>query len=66
MRTLATPPTACDGETKSEIVLPLRTQDGRVIGVLDLDSIKPACFDDDDRAGLEKVIAMLARSCTWP
>ncbi|KAI5449498.1 hypothetical protein NCC49_004643 [Naganishia albida] len=51
---------ACDGETKSEIVVPLRNKAGRVVGVLDLDSTVEGTFDEDDRAGLERIAACLA------
>jgi len=34
-------------------------RDGRVVGVLDLDSPKPARFDSDDAAGLEALIAVI-------
>lgn len=46
---------ACDAASASEIVVPI-VQDGRLIGVLDLDSPKPARFDSDDAAGLEALI----------
>ena len=49
---------ACDGASNSEIVLPIH-QNGRVWGVLDIDS---PCFDrftEADRIGLEKVVAVL-------
>lgn len=42
---------ACDPASRSEIVLPLR-RDGRLLGVLDVDSPKPARFDNRDRDGL--------------
>jgi GAF domain-containing protein len=42
---------ACDAASRSEIVLPL-LQDGRVLGVLDLDSPELARFDFEDRDGL--------------
>jgi GAF domain-containing protein len=45
---------ACDADTRSEIVVPL-VRDGDLIGVFDLDSPRPARFDDIDRAGLEAV-----------
>lgn len=51
---------ACDGETKSEIVVPLRNKAGRVVGVLDLDSTVEGTFDEDDRVGLERIAACLA------
>jgi L-methionine (R)-S-oxide reductase len=35
------------------------------VGVLDLDSPLPARFDDDDRAGLEAVVAAVAPGIDW-
>jgi GAF domain-containing protein len=49
---------ACDAASKSEIVVPL-LKNGRLLGVLDLDSPKPNRFDTADQAGLEKIAAML-------
>lgn len=49
---------ACDAASASEIVLPV-VQDGRLIGVLDLDSPRVARFDSDDAAGLEALIAVI-------
>ena len=49
---------ACDSASNSEIVIPL-IKDGKVIGVLDIDSPKLARFDDEDRAGLEALAATL-------
>jgi L-methionine (R)-S-oxide reductase len=42
---------ACDAASRSEIVVPL-VQDGRLLGVLDLDSPELARFDGEDREGL--------------
>ncbi|ODN74049.1 hypothetical protein L202_07520 [Cryptococcus amylolentus CBS 6039] len=56
---------ACDGDTKSEVVVPLRNGEGKVIGVLDLDSTKLDTFGEEDRLGLEKVADALARDCDW-
>lgn len=44
---------ACDCNTHSEIVIPLY-KDGEFFGVLDMDSVTPAYFTDDDRKGLEE------------
>lgn len=44
---------ACDHASRSEIVVPL-VKAGRLIGVLDLDSPKPARFDDADATGLAR------------
>jgi L-methionine (R)-S-oxide reductase len=46
---------ACDPVSQSELVVPL-IEGGRVTGVLDLDSPKPARFDDADRAGCEHLV----------
>ena len=49
---------ACDNASNSEIVVPLR-QDGKVIGVLDVDSPSRGRFTAEDRAGLEAFAAIL-------
>lgn len=46
---------ACDSASNSELVVPL-VKDGRVLGVLDLDSPKVGRFDADDQAGVEKLV----------
>lgn len=48
---------ACDTASRSEIVVPLLSGP-RLLGVLDLDSPRPARFDDADRAGLEPLAAL--------
>jgi len=45
---------ACDGETKSEIVLPLILKSGEKVGVLDLDCLALHGFEGEDKEGLEK------------
>ncbi|KAF8586387.1 GAF domain-like protein [Ramaria rubella] len=55
---------ACDGGTKSEIVLPIVHQ-GHAIGVLDLDCLAHGAFSDEDQAGLEKIVQILVYSCDW-
>ena len=45
---------ACDAASNAEIVVPL-FRDGRLLGVLDLDSPKLARFDEQDRQGLERL-----------
>jgi L-methionine (R)-S-oxide reductase len=49
---------ACDAASRSEIVVPL-LKDGKLLGVLDLDSPEPARFDEADRAGLERAAQVL-------
>jgi GAF domain-containing protein len=50
---------ACDAASESELVVPLLVE-GRVAGVLDLDSPLLARFNEDDRIGCEHLAAMLA------
>jgi GAF domain-containing protein len=50
---------ACDAASASEIVVPV-VRDGRLIGVLDLDSPRPARFDSQDAQGLEALVALIA------
>ena len=52
---------ACDSASNSELVVPL-VKDGRLIGVLDLDSPTPGRFDVTDQAGLERLAATFVRS----
>ena len=49
---------ACDSASRSEIVVPLR-KEGRVVGVLDVDSPIPDRFTQEDRIGLEAFAAIL-------
>jgi L-methionine (R)-S-oxide reductase len=51
---------ACDSASQSELVVPLM-RDGRVFGVLDLDSPRLARFDSDDQAGCEALAAIISR-----
>ncbi|MBX3675088.1 MAG: GAF domain-containing protein [Burkholderiales bacterium] len=50
---------ACDSASASEIVVPV-VKDGRLAGVLDLDSPLPERFDEDDARGLEAIVAAFA------
>lgn len=50
---------ACDAASASEIVVPL-VAEGRLIGVLDIDSPVVARFDEDDRVGVEAIGALLS------
>ena len=53
---------ACDGDSRSEIVVPLLHADGRLFGVWDVDSPEPARFDADDQAGMQKLCAVFMAS----
>ena len=55
---------ACDSASASEIVVPLHAN-GRVIGVLDIDSPRPARFTEHDRKGLETFARTLEELADW-
>lgn len=50
---------ACDAASNAELVVPI-VHDGRLIGVLDLDSPVTGRFDATDAAGCEALMALLA------
>jgi GAF domain-containing protein len=50
---------ACDSRSRSEIVVPVRRADGGIAGVLDVDSTRPAWFDETDAAGLTPLAALV-------
>ena len=49
---------ACDSASNSEIVLPIH-KNGEIWGVLDIDSPFVGRFTEEDREGLEKIVAIL-------
>jgi len=56
---------ACDTASRSELVVPL-IADGRLLGVLDLDSPLPGRFDAADQAGCEELASILCRHLVAP
>lgn len=53
---------ACDAASRSELVVPLVTHNGTLLGVFDLDSPQPARFDADDQAGLEAIASAFVQT----
>jgi L-methionine (R)-S-oxide reductase len=51
---------ACDPNSRSEIVVPVYDRDGALIAVFDVDSDQPDAFDEEDRKGIEKILALFA------
>ena len=49
---------ACDSASNSEIVVPIHG-DGRIVGVLDIDSPRVGRFTEEDRVGLEAFVRVL-------
>lgn len=50
---------ACDSRSKSEIVIPLKDQQGNIIGVLDVDSNEYKQFDEIDEEHLTKILNLI-------
>ena len=50
---------ACDSRSKSEIVIPLRNRENKLVGVLDVDSKEHDSFDEVDAAELEKIVRLV-------
>ena len=55
---------ACDCASNAEIVVPLH-REGRVVGVLDLDSPLPDRFSAEDQAGLEAFARVIDETAAW-
>lgn len=55
---------ACDSASNSEIVVPIHSE-GKVVGVLDLDSTKFDRFSDADKQGLEAFVKTLEGVIEW-
>ena len=53
---------SCDARSRSEIVVPVFGADGGLLAVLDIDSDRPAAFDDADREALESMTGWFARA----
>lgn len=50
---------ACDSRSQSEIVIPLKSREGEIVGVLDVDSKDLNSFDEIDRIYLEKILNLI-------
>ena len=55
---------ACDGASRSEIVIPLHAE-GKVVGVMDLDSPAMDRFSQQDREGLEALVKCVEQYLQW-
>ncbi len=48
---------ACSASTRSELVIPVVNGEGALLGVLDIDSDRPAAFTEEDARALEAILA---------
>lgn len=61
---------ACDGDSKSEIVVPIiikdkETGEKKVVAIIDVDCAQTDGFDEEDKKNLEALADLLAKSCDW-
>ena len=56
---------ACDAESRSEVVVPIRDGNGRVVGVVDVDCGVVGGFDEVDVRWLEELVRVLGEGCDW-
>ncbi len=55
---------ACDGASKSEIVVPILVK-GKCVAIIDIDCAVEEGFDEVDRRWLEKLAELVGRCCDW-
>lgn len=55
---------ACDGASKSEIVVPILKGD-KLVAIIDIDCATESGFDEVDKAWLEKLAGLLGGACDW-
>lgn len=64
---LLDPDIACDGDSKSEIVVPILkgNSEGEVVAIIDIDCAVLDGFDKVDQRWLEKLAVLLGGACDW-
>ena len=50
---------ACDSRSNSEIVVPFKNREGKILGVLDVDSSVKGSFSETDAKWLEKILKLV-------
>jgi L-methionine (R)-S-oxide reductase len=55
---------ACDEASRSELVCPIRV-DGRIKGVIDLDSARPGRFGPEEQRAIEALAELYAAGCNF-
>lgn len=56
---------ACDGDSRSEIVVPILDREGQLAAIIDIDCAELDGFDAADQKWLEDLAALLSKSCDW-
>lgn len=57
---------ACDAASNAEVVVPIQSDNGTVLGVIDVDSSTRGQFDEVDGRGLEAIARVLAQHLEFP
>ena len=55
---------ACDSASESEIVIPIHSE-GRIVGVLDIDSPYKERFSEEDEEGLTALVKIIEKYCDF-
>ena len=56
---------ACSSLSRSEIVVPIHSNDGKVVAVLDIDSKDLNTFDETDKHYLEQLVKAISKNVVW-
>ncbi len=56
---------ACSSLSRSEIVVPIHSNDGKVVAVLDIDSKDLNTFDETDKHYLEQLVKAISKNVDW-
>jgi putative methionine-R-sulfoxide reductase with GAF domain len=59
---------ACDGDSKSEIVVPIVAKKGtgtKLVAIIDIDCAEVDGFDEVDKKYLEQLAAIIGEGCDW-
>ncbi|KAK4122381.1 GAF domain-like protein [Parathielavia appendiculata] len=57
---------ACDGASRSEIVVPIAVAGKGIVAIIDVDCAVVDGFDEVDRLWLERFAAVVGAACDWP
>ncbi|KAI1875663.1 uncharacterized protein JN550_001949 [Neoarthrinium moseri] len=59
---------ACDGDSRSEVVVPITVQEGaisKLVAIIDVDCAELNGFDEVDKKYLERLAELVGKGCDW-
>jgi L-methionine (R)-S-oxide reductase len=56
---------ACDSKSESEVVVPIRDKEGKIVAVLDIDAEVKGCFSEEDLPPLLEICEIMGKGCDW-